>query len=241
MSRRGAVLVAAGRASRMGFDKVWAELAGRTVLAYGLQMLATAHLDELVLVVSEARLSQAEALLAQLGIAARVCAGGERRRDSVARGLACLADCRWVVVHDAARPLAPAALVADGLEAARATGAAVPGVPVADTVKRIIDGRVVETLPRQELWRIQTPQVFARDLLASALAHSDDDVSDEATLVERVGGEVRVFLGAEDNIKLTTPADLRLVEALLHARERGPGRSPGRGRTRARAAERLAG
>ncbi|MBI4491189.1 MAG: 2-C-methyl-D-erythritol 2,4-cyclodiphosphate synthase [Chloroflexi bacterium] len=218
MSRRGALLVAAGRATRMGFDKLWVELRGRPVVAYGLELLARCQLDALVLVVAEPRLDQARALLAELGLRGRVCVGGERRRDSVARGLACLEACDWVVVHDAARPLAAPDLVLRGLEAARATGAAVPGVPIADTVKRVQGGRVVETLRREELWRIQTPQVFRRDLLARALAESDDDVGDEATLIERLGGEVRVFAGAEDNLKLTTPDDLRLAAALLDAR-----------------------
>lgn len=218
MSRVGGLLVAAGRSTRMGFDKVWADLRGRPVLVHGLQMLADAGVGELVLVVAADRVDQARALVSELGIAAQACAGGERRRDSVARGLACLPACEWVVVHDAARPLASSRLVRRGLDAARECGAAVPAIPVADTLKRVADGRVVETVPREDLWCVQTPQIFRREALASALAASDEDVGDEATLVEWSGAQVRVFLGEEHNIKLTQPDDLLLAEAMLGMR-----------------------
>lgn len=221
MRERGGILLAAGRSSRMGFDKLWADLGGQPVLAHGLRLLAQARLDELVVVVAADSLERTRRLASSMGVEARVCAGGERRRDSVAAGLALLKDVEWVVVHDAARPFATVRLVAAGLEAARETGAAVAAIPIADTVKRVRQGRVVETLSRDELWRAQTPQVFRRDLLERVLAERQEDVGDEATLVERTGGEVRVFAGAADNFKLTEPEDLRLARAIFEASRRG--------------------
>jgi 2-C-methyl-D-erythritol 4-phosphate cytidylyltransferase len=211
----GAILVAAGSSQRMGFDKLWTELAGQYVIAYALkQLLASRLIDQVALVVAAARRPDAERLLDGLGGRATLCLGGERRRDSVAAGLDALGDPSWVLVHDAARPFLVAALIERGLAAARATGAAVAAVPARDTIKRVADGLVVETPSRAELWLVQTPQVFRGDLLRSALA-LPDDVTDEATLVERLGGQVRIFAGDDTNWKITTPADLRLAEALL--------------------------
>jgi 2-C-methyl-D-erythritol 4-phosphate cytidylyltransferase len=199
----------------MGFDKLWTPLAGQLVIQYALdQLLASPLIDRIALVVARDRQPDAERLVQNCGDRVTLCLGGERRRDSVAAGLAALGDCGWVLVHDAARPFLQVDLIARGLEAARATGAAVAAIPARDTVKRVADGLVVETPPRAELWLVQTPQVFRHDLLCAAL-ELPDDVTDEATLVERLGGRVRVFTGDDTNWKITTPADLRLAEALL--------------------------
>jgi 2-C-methyl-D-erythritol 4-phosphate cytidylyltransferase len=148
----------------------------------------------------------------------KVVAGGERRRDSVAAGLAALDDCEWIVVHDGARPFVTADLVVRGLANARETGAAIAALPTRDTIKRVDGLDVVETLSRAELWAVQTPQIFRRDLLAAALASTTADVTDEATLVERIGGAVRVFEGSAANFKITTPDDMEIARAMLHAR-----------------------
>lgn len=222
MSRRvGAVLVAAGSSRRMGFDKVWAELAGQPLLAHALRVLAESPtIDRLALVVAEQRLPEASALVGAAPSRILVCPGGALRRDSVAAGLAVLGDCEWVVVHDAARPFLTAELVARGLRAAQTTGAAVAAIATRDTIKRVARELVVETLPRAELRSIQTPQIFRRELLVRALARADSDVTDEATLVERLGGTVRVFPGDEANWKVTTPTDFRLAAAWLAASQR---------------------
>ena len=224
MSQRvGAVLVAAGSSRRMGFDKVWAELAGQPVLAYSLHVLAEApSIDQIALVVSEDRLARARALVGAAQPRIVVCPGGALRRDSVAAGLAALGPCEWVVVHDAARPFLDAELLSRGLRAAGPTGAAVAAVATRDTIKRVVGEVVVETLPRDELRAIQTPQVFRRELLLRALARADSDVTDEATLVERLGGTVRVFPGDEANWKITTPTDFQLAAACLAERQRLP-------------------
>lgn len=224
--RVGAVLVAAGASRRMGFDKLWAPLGPRRVIEYALGTLAAvASIDQLVLVVAAERLAEARQLAAAVDRPIAVCIGGARRRDSVAAGVRELQDCRWVLVHDAARPFVSEELIRRGLESARATGAAVAAVPVKDTVKRVANGVVLGTLPRQELWSVQTPQVFRFDLLRAALESDDDDVTDEATLVERTGSQVRIFLGDETNWKITTPVDLQLAEAWL-AHQVAPGTSP---------------
>jgi 2-C-methyl-D-erythritol 4-phosphate cytidylyltransferase len=148
----------------------------------------------------------------------------------VAAGLAALDDCAWALIHDAARPFLTADLVERGLEAVRPTGACVAAVPARDTIKRVRDGTVVETPPRDQLWVVQTPQVFRRDVVLAALSATDDDATDEAGLVERIGGRVRVYLGDALNLKITTPDDLELARAILTLRTARVGKiATGRG------------
>jgi 2-C-methyl-D-erythritol 4-phosphate cytidylyltransferase len=221
----GAVVVAAGRSTRMGFDKLWADLGGRPVLAWSLAALsASASVDRLVVVTSDDRRDDAWRLVGRTvpaGLRGRVVPGGERRRDSVAAGLAALGECAWLLVHDAARPFLTEATIARGLDAMRMTGACVAALPARDTIKRVrADRTVVETPPREELWTVQTPQLFRRDLLLDALSATDDDATDEAALVERIGGTVRVFEGDTMAFKITTPDDLEIARALLAVRQR---------------------
>jgi 2-C-methyl-D-erythritol 4-phosphate cytidylyltransferase len=105
-----------------------------------------------------------------------------------------------------------------GLEEIGRTGACVAAVPARDTIKRVQDGTVIDTPPRDELWVVQTPQLFRRDLVLAALAATGDDVTDEAALVERIGGEVRVYPGDPLNLKVTTPEDLEVARAVLALR-----------------------
>jgi len=204
------VLVAAGTSTRMGFPKLWADVSGQPLIARALDSARAAQPLELVLVVAEDRLLQARALAPS----ARVVTGGVRRRDSVAAGLAA-STCEWLAVHDAARALAPPHLFHRGLEAARPTGAATPAIPLKDTIKRVADARVLDTPDRSKHVAVQTPQVFHRDVLARALAASDDDVTDEAALAEQLGVRVAVFDGDELAFKVTTPLDFALARTLL--------------------------
>ena len=204
------VLVAAGASTRMGFPKLWADLAGQPLLAYAVATARSVNPSELIVVVSSDHLAAAIAL----GPEATTVLGGARRRDSVAAGLAA-STAPWLAIHDAARALAPAELFQRGLNAAQATGAAVPVVPLKDTIKRVVDARVVSTPTRAEHFAVQTPQFFRRDLLARALAQTDDDVTDEATLVERLGISVAVFPGDDRAMKITTPLDFTLARAML--------------------------
>lgn len=218
------VLVAAGGSTRMGFPKLWTDLLDRPLLAYAIDAARAADPAELLIVVAEERLAQARGLAPD----ARVLRGGTRRRDSVAAGLAASSS-TWLAIHDAARALAPSELFARGLDAARPTGAAIPAVALKDTIKRVVDSRVVETPSRAEHLSVQTPQVFRRDLLERALALTDEDVTDEAALVERLGVQVAVFEGDERAFKVTTPLDFALARALLHPGTLAPfpGRRPG--------------
>jgi 2-C-methyl-D-erythritol 4-phosphate cytidylyltransferase len=212
------VLVAAGRAERFGQDKVWATLGDRPVVAHALRALAVPPVERVALVVTRERVAVARALICQLSLGGTVVCGGARRQDSVRNGLLALGPCDWVVVHDAARPLAKAELLLRTLAAAETTGAAVAALPVRDTIKRVRDGSVVETLRREELWQVQTPQVFRAELLALAHEAVDEEMTDDAAMVERYGGTVRVTEGAYDNIKITTREDLDLAGWLLMRR-----------------------
>ena len=221
--RVAAVIVAAGWSMRMGFDKLWVPLAGRPVISYALRVLASCTcIETLVLVSSASAFARAKELVREVERPVAVCEGGLERRDSVAAGLAAAGAVDWIVVHDAARPFVTLDLVHRGLQAARESGAAVAAVPVRDTIKRVSDSQVLETLVRAELWQVQTPQVFRSDVLRSALANSDAAVTDEATLVERSGQPVRVYPGSETNLKITLPGDLQLAEALLTVRAYQP-------------------
>jgi 2-C-methyl-D-erythritol 4-phosphate cytidylyltransferase len=204
------VLVAAGASTRMGFPKLWADVRGQPLLAHALMSARAASPAELVVVVAEDRLAEARALAPS----ARVVAGGVRRRDSVTNGLNA-STATWLAIHDAARALAPPELFARGLQAALASGAAIPAIALKDTIKRVANSRVVDTPSRAEHVAVQTPQIFRRDVLERALALTDDDVTDEAALVEQLGIHVAVFEGDERAFKVTTPLDFALARTLL--------------------------
>jgi 2-C-methyl-D-erythritol 4-phosphate cytidylyltransferase len=215
----GAIVVAAGRSERMGLDKLWEDLNGRPVLAWSVAAIAGSRPDRLAVVTAPESIERVDRLLRDAGIQGIVVQGGARRRDSVAAGVSALPEVEWLVVHDAARPLASAHLVERGLGAARTSGAAVPGLPLSDTVKRVDGSRVIQTLDRSELRAIQTPQVFKRSLLAWALSASHEDATDEAALIESLGGIVYTFQGQPDNFKLTYPDDLQLMREIISRRQ----------------------
>jgi 2-C-methyl-D-erythritol 4-phosphate cytidylyltransferase len=219
-----AIIVAAGQSQRMnGLDKMLAPLAGKPVLAWSIEALQKSkRVDSIVLVNNQKNLEPVRCLVLdqKWTKVAEVCLGGQRRQDSVAAGLRLLKDCRWVIVHDGARPLLTQDLIDRGLKAADETGAAVAGVPVTDTIKMADEElTVIETPPRGRLWAIQTPQVFRFDILDSAYQQMQEDVTDDASLVELSGQRVKLYMGSYDNIKITTPRDLALAEFLI--REHG--------------------
>lgn len=151
--------------------------------------------------------------------------GGAERQHSVFSGLKALPlEARWVVVHDGVRPLVTPELISKCLATARETGAAVAGVPVKDTVKRVDGtGRIVETVPRQDLWLVQTPQVFRREILWEAHQRAMEEGflgTDDSVLVERLGQPVTMVEGSYQNIKITTPEDLWAAEDILQRRIR---------------------
>ena len=217
----GLVVLAAGRGERFGRDKVWLPLRGQPLLVHCLRALAASPVARVALVVSAERLPEAQALASSVPLPTVAVVGGARRQDSVANGLQALGACDWVAVHDAARPLATQELLLRTWRAAQTTGAAIAAIPQTETVKRVRDGQVIETLPRAELWAVQTPQVFRTDLLLRAHATIADDVTDDAALVERLGVTVRIVEGSYANIKVTMPHDLALAAFLWQRQESG--------------------
>ena len=221
----GAVIAAAGSSHRMdGADKVFALLGGEPVLARVADVFQRCNsIGQIVVVLSEQNLERGKQLVIEQGWSKiiDVCIGGRRRQDSVAAGLRRLSNCDWVVVHDGARPLVTVDLINRGLEAARETGAAVAAVPVTDTIKMAGDDRIVrQTLPRRNLWAVQTPQIFGIKIITEAYSRADGDVTDDASLVEQLGCKVKIYMGSYDNIKVTTPDDLALAEVLWQKHER---------------------
>ncbi|MFH1502407.1 MAG: 2-C-methyl-D-erythritol 4-phosphate cytidylyltransferase [Candidatus Eisenbacteria bacterium] len=223
MSRAGAILVAAGSSERAGSGppKQFRMLGTRPMFVSALDPLL-AVCEEVAVVVPEDQVARATESLRGAGVpvsetaggaGVRVVAGGARRQDSVGAGLDALSpDVGVVLVHDAARPFASAALARRVIEAALEHGAAVPAVPVPDTVKRVEDGAVVATLDRSVLRLSQTPQGFRRDVLERARdALGGADVTDDAQCVEMAGHPVAVVEGEPGNVKLTTPYDLELA------------------------------
>jgi 2-C-methyl-D-erythritol 4-phosphate cytidylyltransferase len=215
-----AIIAAAGQSLRMnGIDKIMASLAGKPVLAWSIEAFQACPLvDRIVLVNSQKTLDPVQCMVIdnKWTKVAEVCTGGQRRQDSVAAGLRLMGDCEWVIIHDGARPLVTRELIERGLEAARETGAAVAAVPVTDTIKLAGEDRtVIETPPRQNLWAVQTPQIFRTAILKEAYRQAVGDVTDDATLVEQTGTQVKLYLGSYDNIKITTPRDLAIAELLL--------------------------
>ena len=201
-----------------GIDKVFALLGGKPALAHVLDAFGSCNsIDQIVVVVSKANVERCRELIAKEGLSKsiEVGVGGKRRQDSVAAGLKHLKNCDWVVIHDGARPLVTKDLIERGLEAAQETGAAVAAIPVTDTIKIADDDRtVLETPVRQNLWATQTPQVFRFGLISEAYKKAKGEVTDDASLVEQLGYKVKLYLGAYDNIKITTNYDLLMAEIL---------------------------
>ena len=222
----GAIVVAAGESRRMrAVDKTFAPLMGEPLVAHSLRAFEDSpDVDVVVLVLSARNIELGRHLIDERGWrkVVDVCVGGARRQDSVRIGLERLGDVEWVVVHDGARPFVDEAMITRGLAEANETGAAIAAVPVADTIKTAGgDGLVSGTIPREGLWAAQTPQVFRRELLAEAHRLVAEEVTDDAAMVERVGGKVRLFMGSADNVKVTMPEDLTVAEGIMHARRGG--------------------
>jgi 2-C-methyl-D-erythritol 4-phosphate cytidylyltransferase len=214
----GAVIVAAGSSRRMGgFDKLLAPLAGRTVLEHSIAAFVEhPSVGQIVVVASETNQAAIEALVEDVAPEARVVLGGARRRDSVRAGLGALTRCEFVLVHDGARPLVTAAMIDAALAGAREKDAAICAIQVSDTVKQVDNyGFSRRTMERDGLMLAQTPQAFRLELLLRAHAAYADDVTDDAMLIELMGLPVRIVAGSPRNLKVTTPDDLVLAEALL--------------------------
>jgi len=223
--RVAALVLGAGRGERLALDvpKAFVPLAGRPLLAHALEaLLACEAIERVVPVVPAAHCGALAGHLGPLAGHAKLAppvAGGAARQDSLAAGLAALpAHFELVAVHDAARPFVRAAAVSRVIAAARVHGAALLAAPAADTIKRVRDGVVVETPPREECYAAQTPQVFRADWLREGLEKAAAEgrvATDCSQLVEALGVRVQVVAGDPDNRKITDAADLAWAERRL--------------------------
>jgi len=220
MSKVSAIIVAAGESQRMGeIDKMFAPIGGRPALARVLDTFQDCKkVDQIIVVMSSKNIEECRRMVAAEGWAKvkDICLGGKRRQDSVAEGLKRVKEAEWVIIHDGARPLVTIDLIERGLEAAKETGAAAAAVPVIDTIKFAKEDNIVrQTLPRQNLRAVQTPQVFRTDVIKNTYKYTPGEVTDDAALVEKAGYKVKLYMGSYVNIKITTPDDLAVAEALM--------------------------
>ncbi len=216
-----AIIVAGGSSQRMGFDKTFAALGGQPVLAHSLAAFAAADCVSEIIVVGRAeRLSEIEELVRECNLPkiSAVIPGGTRRQDSVRQGLEQARE-DFVAVHDAARPLVRPGLIARVFECAQRHGGAAPAAPVSDTLKRVDrEHAVIGGVERSNLYAVQTPQIFRRDLLLQAYEQvfaRGLEITDEISAVEQIGGKVVLVPNDEPNFKITYAADLKLAEAAL--------------------------
>ena len=231
------IIAAGGRGQRLGGPqpKQLLEVGGRPILARAVDAFLThPSVHEVVVALPPELAADPPSYLKTEGKPIRTVAGGVRRQDSVRNAFRAGSDrADVVVVHDAARPFPSADLIARTIAAAAASGAAIAALWARDTVKRVAvaarlgderrdetDALIVETLPRDGICFAQTPQAFRRGVLESALAAGSDEATDEAALVERAGHPVRIVEGESTNIKITTPDDLPLAEAIARTRDR---------------------
>ncbi len=222
-SRVGVAIVAAGASRRMGdIDKIFAPLGGAPFLAHCLSSFNDSpSVHAISIATSRRSVERVEKLISEHGFDKVECvvAGGARRQDSVLNALLNLDGCDIVLIHDGARPFVDEDMIERAIEAARESAAGTAAVPVKDTIKVANpDMSVRETPPRESLWAAQTPQSFSYDLIIRAHAQVERDVTDDAAMVEAVGHPVKLFMGSYDNIKVTTPEDLYIAEAILRSR-----------------------
>ncbi len=217
----GAVIVAAGTASRMGgIDKVMAELDGEPMILRTVRTFQTCDaIREIVVVTREDLILPIMRLCAGFDKVQAVVCGGASRQESVQLGLNALSNkVKLAAVQDGARPLITHEVIDRTVRAAHSYGAAAPAIPVKDTIKVVTGGVVKETPDRSKLMAVQTPQVFDVDLLRGALKKAKDDgaaVTDDCSAVELMGMSVKIVEGEERNLKVTTPLDLKVAKLLL--------------------------
>jgi len=212
------IIPAAGLGSRMkGFSgkKPFILLDGQPILSYAFDVFKkVSAVKEIILVVNKKDLNLAKRHFPGV----KIVAGGARRKDSVYNGLKALGKgCDIVLIHDGVRPFVTKEIILNSIKAAKRFGAAVVAVPVIPTIKRVDEkGFVVSTLNREFLWDIQTPQAFKRDIIVKAYRNCrGNNITDDAMLVENAGYKVKIVMGSYDNIKITTPKDLKIAEAIL--------------------------
>lgn len=220
-----AVVVAAGSSERFGSDKMMAPLLGTPVLAYSLMVLdACDYVTEIVVVTAVERIEAVAKLCDDYNIAkvTKIVCGGQTRLESALSGVSETdRDANLIAIHDGARPLVTADIVSDAIECAFSHRAAAAAVPSKDTVKVAKNGTVLATPDRSSVYSIQTPQVFEPNIIKGALTDAlikDRSFTDDASAVEALGFNVYLTMGSEENIKITTPLDIKLAETILKNR-----------------------
>lgn len=222
------IVAAAGQSRRMGTNKMFADLRGKPVLAHTLTALEDCeYVDEIVVAARDEDIPTIASFKTEYGIEklSKIVAGGEERTDSVRKALEeCSKNAELIAVHDGARPLATSELIGRCIHCAWRNNAALAAVKVKDTIKRVDGGIVTETVDRSSLYLAQTPQVFNAKLLKAAYKKAEkDDIkyTDDCAPVEAMGKHVYICEGDYSNIKITTPEDLVMAEAILEARDAG--------------------
>jgi 2-C-methyl-D-erythritol 4-phosphate cytidylyltransferase len=220
-----ALITAGGKGQRMQSStaKQFLLLGGKPVLAQTIAVFeACLFVDEIFVIAPQDEMAKVQTDIVekyQYKKVLKVVRGGRTRQQSVWNGLRAIkSDCAWVVIHDGVRPLIAPQLIEAGIMEARQTGAAIVAVPARDTVKRLGPGGKLQTLNREEIWLAQTPQIFEFSLLCQAHHKANQDKftgTDDASLVERLGHPVSLIPGDYGNIKITTPEDLTIAEALI--------------------------
>jgi len=219
-----AVVPAGGLGTRMGgtVPKQFLNLNGKPILYYTLKALQESGLiSELILVVPKKEYGNAcDQWLGKPEIVAKVVVGGAKRQDSVYNGFCEVSrESEIVLVHDGVRPFLSHKMIRETINAAREYGAAITAIPVHDTIKRVdASGLVSQTVERENLWRVQTPQAFQYKILNEAFKKANSEKfygTDEGTLIEHLGAPVKVIEGSEKNIKITQPEDLELSETYI--------------------------
>lgn len=216
------VVVAAGSSARMGEDKLFIELGGMPVLARTLLAIEKSeYVDEIIVVTRSDLLEKCAKLCIEYGIekAGRFLLGGsDRLHSALAGAVEASGEAKLIGIHDGARPFVSQALIERVIRCAAEYDAAVPALPVHDTVKIAVNGIIETTLERENVVSVQTPQVFTAELIKCALTSAVENglsITDDSSAVEELGVPVRTVAGEADNIKLTTPNDLELAEVLL--------------------------
>jgi 2-C-methyl-D-erythritol 4-phosphate cytidylyltransferase len=223
-----AIIVAAGRGRRMGFDKILAPLHGKPVLYWSVAAFQKCEdVDEIIVVTREDAIPEVQKMVDVEGLnkVTQIVAGGAERHLSVWNGLQAVSSegSEYVAIHDGARPLITPKLISDCLELAEKHGAACCAAPIPDTVKRASYEQIItESVERQNLWAMQTPQVFSSGLIlqayASLMAHNEM-VTDEVSAIQKIGKRVALLQNEDYNFKITFPRDLPLAEQVIDIRE----------------------
>jgi 2-C-methyl-D-erythritol 4-phosphate cytidylyltransferase len=219
MRKVTAIIVAAGEGKRFGSAKQFAPFREKLILDWAIEAFELhARVDEIILVLPDEK--ERQKYISRFEKVSAVVKGGRRRQDSVVHGFESVKaeETKIVLVHDGVRPLVSREVISRVVEEAQRSGAAIPAIPVDDTIKEIGQGKVARTLDRKKLVRVQTPQGFSYEVLEKALRQAQKEGyygTDEAALVERSGYPVAVVEGDPRNIKVTTPADLKIAEALF--------------------------